>query len=156
MKNIKPYFLLSGIFISFCLSSCLFNNSKSKQKINSNNQINFTNKSNVPLIAICKNENTVACFQNSISDLILNEAKRRNLTLKNDTLKVGVRINKDGTTSILDNETTNSELNAVTEDVLLSMEIIEPAFIDSQNSYQTVSYSWFIVIKDNKMINRFH
>lgn len=115
----------------------------------------FTNKSRIPLISKCKKNHTEACLQNSISDLILTEANKRNLTLKNDTLKIGVRINKDGSTSIMDNETKNLELKKVVTDVLSSMELIEPAYIKSLKRYETVSYSWYILIKNNEITNRF-
>ena len=115
----------------------------------------FINKSRIPLISKCKKNHTEACLQNSISDLILSEANKRNLTLKNDTLKIGVRINKDGSTSIMDNETKNSELKEVVTDVLSSMELIEPAYIKSLKRYETVSYSWYILIKNNEITNRF-
>ncbi|WP_298507105.1 hypothetical protein [uncultured Maribacter sp.] len=115
----------------------------------------FTNKSRIPLISKCKNNHTEACLQNSISDLILSEANKINLTLKSDTLKIGVRINKNGSTSIMDNETKNSELKKVVTDVLSSMELIEPAYIKSLKRYETVSYSWYILIKNNEITNRF-
>lgn len=115
----------------------------------------FINKSRIPLISKCKKNHTEACLQNSISDLILNEAIKRNLTLKNDTLKIGVRINKDGSSSLMDNETKNSELKKVVTDVLSSIELIEPAYIKNLKRYETVSYSWYILIKNNEITNRF-
>jgi len=33
------------------------------------------------------------------------------------------------------------------------MELIEPAYIQSQNGYETVSYFWYILIQNNKIIN---
>ena len=115
----------------------------------------FINKSRIPLISQCKKNHTDACLQNTISDLILSEVTNRNLTIKNDTLKVGIRINKDGSTSILDNKTKNSELKKVANDILSSLEVIEPAYIKSLKRYETVSYSWYIIIKENEIINRF-
>ena len=155
MKKRNLTYLLCGIFTLICISSCITNKSKINEKSVPTEKQNFTNKSRIPLISNCKDNHTEACLQNIISDIILNEAKKQNLTLKTDTLKVGVRFNKDGSVSILDNETNNSELKNITADVLNKMELIEPAYIESLNRYETVSYSWYILIKDNKITNRF-
>ena len=155
MKKRNMICLLCGIFTLILISSCITNKSKIDKKAEQTKKQNFTNKSRIPLISNCKDNHTEACLQNTISDLILNEAKKQNLTLKADTLKVGVRFNKDGSVSILDNETNNSELKNITTDVLNSMELIEPAYIESLNRYETVSYSWYILIENNKMTNRF-
>tara|TARA_R110002167_G_scaffold363637_1_gene584375 strand:+ start:1393 stop:1824 length:432 start_codon:yes stop_codon:yes gene_type:complete len=137
------------------ISSCITNKTKIDKKTEQTEKYNFTNKSRIPLISNCKDNHTESCLQNTISDLILNEAENRSLTLKADTLKVGVRFNKDGSVSILDNETKNVELKNLTSDVLSKMELIEPAYIKSLNRYETVSYSWYILIENNKMTNRF-
>ena len=39
--------------------------------------------------------------------------------------------------------------------VLNKMELIEPAYIESLSRYETVSYSWYILIENNRMTNRF-
>lgn len=155
MKKRNLIYLLYGIFTLVLISSCITNKPKINKKTVTTERQNFTNKSRIPLISNCKDNHTEACLQNTISDLILNEAKKRNLTLKTDTLKVGVRFNKDGSVSILDNETNNSKLKNTTTDVLNNMELVEPAYIESLNRYETVSYSWYILIENNKMTNRF-
>ena len=155
MKKSNLIYLLCGIFNLILISSCITNKTKIDKKTEKTEKQNFTNKSRIPLISNCKDNHTEACLQNTISDLILNEAKKQNLTLKKDTLKVGVRFNKDGSVSILDNETKNAELKNIANDVLNKMELIEPAYIESLSRYETVSYSWYILIENNRMTNRF-
>ncbi len=154
-KKSNLIYLLCGIFTLILISSCMTNKPKIDEKTTQKEKQHFTNKSRIPLISNCKDNHTNACLQNTISDLILNEAKNRNLTLKTDTLKVGIRFNKDGSVSILNNETKNVELKNVTTAVLNKMELIEPAYIESLNRYETVSYSWYIFIENNRMTNRF-
>ena len=48
-----------------------------------------------------------------MSELILKEANRQNLDLKNDTINIGFRIDEDGTTAILDNQSNNKELKRI-------------------------------------------
>lgn len=161
MKHRALYSII-GLLIGCLMTSCLNTaakpdkqNPKSIQHKPKTEAPQFTNTSRIPLIANCKDNYTEACLQNTISDRILIEANKRNLKLENDTLQIGVRFNKDGSISTLKNNTTNSELKIVVDDVLNTMETIEPADIESINSYETVSYSWFVLIKDNVITNRF-
>ena len=162
MKQPTPYPIIIVLLIGCLMTSC-FNpkaepdkpNPKPVQKAPKVEAPQFTNTSRIPLIANCKDNHTEACLQNTISDLILSEANKRNLKLENDTLQIGIRFNKDGSISTLNNKTSNSDLKEAVEEVLNNMDTIEPAYIESINSYETVSYSWFVLIKDNVMINRF-
>ncbi len=149
MKNNKIEIIICVLFALFFFNSCI--SSMQKNEVITN-QLKFKNKSKTPLIKNCKNDQTEACLLNTINNMILLEVKQRNLILKNDTLKIGIRINKNGTTSILENETNNSSLKKVTSDVLSSIDIIEPAYFKSQNSYQAVSYFWDIFIENNEII----
>lgn len=153
MKNNRIGIIICGLFALFFLNSCISNKSKNNQKKEVIlNQLRFKNKSKIPLIKNCKNNQTEACLMNSINNMILFEVNERNLILKKDTLKIGIRINKDGTTSILENETNNTNLKDVALDVLSSMDIIEPAYFKSQNSYKAVAYFWDIIIENNEVI----
>ena len=155
MKIRNLTYIIFGIITLILINSCITNKSKVDKQKGVTEQQNFTNKSRIPLILDCKENHTEACLQNTISDLILKKAGKRNLELRSDTLKIGLRFNKNGSVSILDNETKNTELKKVANDVLNSMELIEPAYIKSLNRYEAVSYSWYILIKDNEMTNRF-
>lgn len=115
----------------------------------------FTNTLSIPLISSCKDDHTEACLKNTIGDMILNEANKRNISLSTDTLQIGIRFNKDGSISTLNNNTTNDKLKTVVHDVLNGMEPIEPAYFERLNSFETISYTWYIIIKDNNIINRF-
>ncbi len=154
MKNSRIEIIIYVFFVLFFLNSCILNKSKSKQKKEVlTNHLKFKNKSKIPLIKNCKNNQTKECLLNSINNMILSEVNERNLILTKDTLKIGVRINKDGTTSILKNETTNLDLKNVTFDVLSSMNIIEPAYFESQNSYKAVAYFWYVFIENNELVS---
>ncbi|WP_299716639.1 hypothetical protein [uncultured Tenacibaculum sp.] len=147
-KNLKKLnsILLTVILLTSCVSKKTHNSDR-KQK-------EFSNRSSIPLISDCRDNHTESCLQNTISDLILKEANENNLDLKNDTLKVSVRINPNGSISVLDNKTNNKKLKASSLNTLENMKSIEPAYIESLGEYRAVSYSWYILIKDNKIINR--
>lgn len=131
------------------ISSCITHNSMEKK----NNKIDFSNKTDKPIYPNCiSSSDKDICLQEGISKLILKEALKRNLVLKNDTLKLGVQINSDGTTTVLENETNNSKLRILSHDVLTNLPIIEPAFSEKLNKYVSVGYSFYILIKDNSLI----
>ena len=144
-----------NLIILVLFTSCIF--PKSNNQVQESNSVteSFTNRSIVPLITECKNNHTEACFQNTLSSLILDEAKRRDLILEKDTLKVSIRINKDGSAYLFDNESNNFLLKEVSSDVLNSLPSIQPAYSEKKQDYVAVSYSWYILIEDNEMINKF-
>lgn len=152
MTQINKILFLT-ILITFC--SCIFPKTKKEMQEPTSSTTEFTNKSMTPLIENCRNKNTEACFHNTLSDFILNRVKEENLNLTKDTLQVLIRINQDGSTSLLENKTTNPLLRKVSSDVLTSLPQIEPAYSGKQQEYVTTSYSWFIIIENNKVINRF-
>ncbi|WP_299680907.1 hypothetical protein [uncultured Tenacibaculum sp.] len=115
----------------------------------------FTNRSRTPLLKKCRKTPTDACFMNTISDLVLKEAKRKKLILKNDTLKIGIDVKTNGKASLGINQTKNSELKKLVNQLFSSMETIEPAYSDYSKKYTQSSTSWYIIIKDNEMVNRF-
>ena len=136
------------------LASC--NEKKADEKPNNKVDLtnDFSNKRMVPLIDNCKTEQTLSCLQNTISELILAEAKSKMISLKNDTLQVGILIKADGSTSIKKNESSNSLLKKVSFNVLNSLPPIEPAYTEFQKKYVSYSFSWFIIIQNDEIINR--
>jgi len=92
------------VLFFICLNSCLLK----KPRTDISNHTNYSNKSEIPLISFCKNDNTKACLLNSINDLILSEVEKNGLKTKKDTIRVGLRFNIDGTISILKNDSNNS------------------------------------------------
>ncbi len=157
--NIK--IILSG-FGLLLLTSCIISTSKteeSESKTKPQEEIaevpQFTNTSMTPLIKGCEDDHNANCLRNTISGLILKEAKQRNLQLESDTLELGVRFNKDGSVSLMKNNTKNMALKALSEDVINAIDQVEPAYVESLNSYETISFSWFVIIQNNAIINRF-
>lgn len=84
MKKTNWTYIFYGILTLILISSCKTNISKTDNKSELPKQQNFTNKSRIPLISNCKDNHIEACLQNTISDLILKEVEKRNLTLKTD------------------------------------------------------------------------
>ena len=115
----------------------------------------FSNKKMYPLINGCESEQKPTCFENSISELVLNQIKKENLFFENDTLQVGVQVSDDGNVTIQKNETKNPLLKEVSARALNSLPQIEPAYSQFENKYVNMSLSWFIVINNNEIINRF-
>ncbi|WP_145758386.1 hypothetical protein [Sediminicola sp. YIK13] len=138
----------------FLLASC----KEKKNDEKSNDQVElkreFSNKNMVPLIENCESDPTLSCLQNTISDIILEEAKKRKVSLINDTLQVEILVKYDGSTSILKNKTSNPLLEKISYDALSSLPEIEPAYTDFQNSYVNMSFSWFIIIQNDVLTNR--
>ncbi|WP_298503583.1 hypothetical protein [uncultured Maribacter sp.] len=155
MKNSKIRSIFLGILTLMCLASCVSRKSKNKPKTIIVKHRKFSNKSKIPLIENCKNDQTEECLKKTISNLILFEVKKRELNLLKDTLKIGIRINADGTTSVMENLTNNFALRKVAFDVLNSMDVIQPAYFESQKSYKTVSYFWYMIIENNTIVDEF-
>lgn len=153
---------MMSVFGMLLLTSCIISTSKNEvpkakpepqeEKVEAPR---FTNTSMTPLIKGCEDNHNANCLRNTISDLILTEAKQRDLELETDTLEIGVRFNKDGSVTLLKNNTKNNELKSLTEDVINTIGQVEPAYIESLNAYETISFSWFVIIHNNEIINRF-
>ena len=148
MKKILTYSLFGLLF-----SSCLI--SVKKETKGEVVEHNFTNLEYYPIYPGCQNEqDPESCLMVSISDKILDKAKRENLILPNDTLKVGFRIDPDGSTYVLDNETNNAELKIISNSVLNSLPTIEPAYSKKLEEHVSSGYSFYIIIKENERINK--
>jgi hypothetical protein len=151
-KKLISYFI--GIFILILNSSCFSNKPNNTGKVESKTERNFKNKSRVPFIENCKSNQTDACFQNSISEIILKKASERNLILEKDTLQIGIRVNQNGTLTILDNITSNQSLKKVVSEVIPDLKNIEPGYLESQKRYISSGYKWYIIIENNKLKNK--
>ena len=115
----------------------------------------FNNKSPYAIFPNCeKDSDPIGCLQNNVGELIVSKAKERKLEFSKDTLKVTIKINKDGTQKILDNSTKNSQLKNLSSEVLKKLPIIEPAYSSRKKDYVSSSYSFYILIENNKMINK--
>ncbi|MDO6473098.1 hypothetical protein [Maribacter sp. 1_MG-2023] len=159
-KNIYPIHKILIVYRTLVNDSKLngteYVGSKDRTKLIEKNKSlpKFKNKSRIPLISECKKNHTEACFQNAISNKILSRANQYKIVLPADTLKVRIRINKDGSTTLSENQTKNPELKKITEDVVNSLKDIEPAYIKSKETYETVSYSWYVIFRNNEITNR--
>ncbi|MBO0341053.1 hypothetical protein [Flagellimonas profundi] len=151
-RNLITYFI--GIFILILNSSCFSNKPNRASKTESKTEQNFKNKSSVPFIENCENNQTDACFQNSISEIILNKANERNLVLEKDTLQIGIRVNENGTLTILDNITSNESLKKIVPEAISDLKNIEPGYLESQKRYISSGYKWFIIIENNELKNK--
>ena len=151
-RNLISYFI--GIFILILNSSCFSKKPNRTSKTESKTEQNFKNKSSVPFIENCENNQTDACFQNSISEIILNKANERNLVLEKDTLQIGIRVNENGTLTILDNITSNESLKKIVPEAISDLKNIEPGYLESQKRYISSGYKWFIIIENNELKNK--
>ncbi len=145
------YFKLLAL-ICLVFNSCIFKVNKDNRNSNLYEKLNFKNKSEIPFISECKENHSEACLKDYINELILNEAKNRNLNLLQDTLNIGIRINVDGTTSILEIKSNNHYLEQVTFDVLSKIKIIEPAYIEDLERYESTAFFWYFFVQKNELI----
>lgn len=115
----------------------------------------FNNKSPFAIFPNCeKNSDPIGCLQNNVGELIVSRAKEKKLKFSKDTLKVTIKINEDGTQEIIDNSTKNDQLKSLSSEVLKKLPIIQPAYSKRRNEYVSSSYSFYILIEDNEMINK--
>lgn len=146
-----PYLTLAQVLLSFLLICCSSNKRQNKEaKI----QINFKNISIVPYIENCKNNQTDFCFQNSISEMIIEEANQKKLILKTDTIDIGLKINEDGSLTLTKNKASNNLLRQVTNDVINNLTEIEPGYLESEKRFISTGYRWTIIIENNQLINK--
>jgi hypothetical protein len=94
------------------------------------------------------------CLTNSIQELIFKNAKKNNLTLIKDTLKVGIRIEVDGSSTIMENKSNNKELEKLSQNVLENLPYIEPASSTSLNQKVTSAYSFYVIFENNEITSK--
>jgi hypothetical protein len=106
-----------------------------------------------PLVKGCENATSSSCLENSISRSIINEANKRKVILKADTLNIGVKFKPNGKLEIIRNISNNTDLKKLAVDAISSMKILAPGFSKRENRYVTHTNVWFIIFKDNQFVN---
>ena len=94
------------------------------------------------------------CLTNSIQELISKNAKEGNLNLIKDTLKIGIRIEVDGSSTIMENKSNNKELENLSQNVLENLPYIGPARSKSLNRKVTSAYSFYVIFENNKITSK--
>ena len=94
------------------------------------------------------------CLTNSIQELISKNAKKNNLSLIKDTLKIGIRIEVDGSSTIMENKSNNKELESLSQNVLEDLPYIEPASSKSLNRKVTSAYSFYVIFENNEITSK--
>ncbi len=155
LMYLNRFSIISLMFILMIAISCKREKSQLSTKETVKVKDSFSNKKMYPLINGCETAEKPTCFENNISDLILTQIKEENLFFENDTLQVGVQVSEDGIVTIQKNETKNPLLEETSSRALNSLPRIEPAYSQFTNKYVNMSLSWFIIIKNNEIVNRF-
>lgn len=109
-----------------------------------------------PTFPRCENStDKIGCMNNEIRKLILQKIKEKNILIKNDTLKIGFLVQKDGEirprkSSI---KSTNQELEKIGMETINNLPKIIPSY--SERVKQNVSFenSFYIIIANNKITN---
>ncbi len=96
------------------------------------------------------------CLINSIQELISINAKKNNLTLTKDTLKIGIRIEIDGLSTIMENKSNNKELESLSQNVLENLPYIEPASSKSLNRKVSSVYSFYVIFENNAITSKWN
>ncbi|MBU2951823.1 hypothetical protein KO493_14075 [Tamlana agarivorans] len=94
------------------------------------------------------------CLTNSIQELISKNAKKNNLTLTKDTLKVAIRIEIDGSSTIMENKSNNKKLESLSQNVLENLPYIEPASSKSLDRKVTSAYSFYLIFENNEITSK--
>ncbi|CAL2075377.1 hypothetical protein [Tenacibaculum sp. 190524A05c] len=94
------------------------------------------------------------CLVNSIQELISKKAEESKLVLAQDTLKVGIRIEVDGSSTILSNKSNNKELESLSLKVLEDLPYIEPAISKKLNKKVTSGFSFYVIFKNNEITSK--
>ena len=90
---------------------------------------------------------------NSIQKLIALNTQKQQLNLVNARLKIGLRVEVDGLITILDNSSSNKELETIALTTLTSLPFIEPAFSKTQNKKVTSAFFFDVVFENNELIS---
>ena len=145
---------LTYLSIVILFNSCLVSIKKEQKEIFEETP-SFTNQQSYPIYPGCENEkDPESCLMASVSDKILDQAIKENLNLLKDTLKVDFKINANGSSRILANETNNTELKRISSSVLNNLPLIEPGYSKRLEKHISSSYSFYIIIEGNKRINK--
>ena len=148
MKSILTFFLI--LFLSNCGQKKVV---ESKQKKTLTREL-----SEIPTFPNCETYKDWIekefCLTNSIQELISKNAKKNNLTLKKDTLKVGIRIEIDGSSTIMENKSNNKKLEKLSQNVLENLPYIEPASSKSLDRKVTSAYSFYVIFENNEITNK--
>ncbi|WP_162880272.1 hypothetical protein [Mariniflexile rhizosphaerae] len=109
-----------------------------------------------PTFPDCENSDTkISCMNNKVRDLVLKRLEKENIRIENDTLKVGFLVQIDGSTKPWKSsiKSINKELEKIGLETIENLPIMVPSY--SERMKQNVSYgnSFFIIIKDNKVVN---
>ena len=111
----------------------------------------FTNRSIVPLIEDCADNNSKTCFRTAISEMILKEAMAQNVILDQDTVEIGLRVKDTGQTYLLWVKSSNDSLYNVSRQVLTSLEDIQPGYSIEENKYVTLTHAWCTAYDQSKI-----
>jgi len=95
-----------------------------------------------------------SCLTNSIQELIYKRAKKNNLTLAKDTLKVGIRIVIDGSSTLIENKSKNKKLESLSQKILENLPYIEPASSKSLDRKVTSAYSFYVIFENNEITSK--
>jgi hypothetical protein len=147
--NVSYIFLIGCILILSCAS-------KHEVSTQANPQITsrtFKLKPMFPVIINCRDAISSSCLENEISNLIIDEARKKDLLLLNDTLQIGIKFMKTGDLELLLNESSNKNLKNLSSSLVNSIDMLAPAYSKRENRYTTHTYYWYVIIKDNALFN---
>ncbi|WP_405207166.1 hypothetical protein [Aquimarina sp. LLG6339-5] len=115
---------------------------------------NFKNRSMIPFVSQCRDNHTYSCLQNYVSDLILKKATEKKLVLKKDTLNIGITIKPNGEISEYRNKSSNLLFKKIAREVISQLKNIEPSYVTRDEEYIASTFTWYIIVENNKLSNR--
>lgn len=95
------------------------------------------------------------CLRNSVRKRILKELELENVVIKNATLKVGFRVEIDGSITPFERDikSNNKQLQTIALQTIIGLPKMIPAYSKKMNQNVTAANSFYLVIKDGKIAN---
>ena len=148
MKNLKIVFIVA-------LLGFVFGCGQKKVVTQQPNKVLTKELSEIPTFPGCESHTDWIekefCLMNSIQKLIALNAQKQQLNLPNARLKIKVRVEVDGSTTIIENSSSNKELETIAQATLTSLPFIEPAFSKTQKKKVTSAFFFDVVFENNEL-----
>ncbi|OUS13888.1 hypothetical protein A9Q93_08880 [Nonlabens dokdonensis] len=119
--------------------------------------LDYWNETSATFINCDKSGDKINCLQEGIGNLIayaINEQhKKNNFEIKKIVIKINIRVDENGESTILNLETENKNVQIIAQKVLDSLPLFKPPYSISKFRSVTASYAFYTSLEKNKKIN---
>jgi hypothetical protein len=138
----KGLIILTLLFSIFCFGQ--------KDKT----MLDYMNETSATFVNCSNSNNKIDCLENKIGNLIVskvNEEHRKNsFDLKIAQIKILIRVEESGESTLLELETENQKIKVIAEKTLKELPLFVPAYSTTEFRSVTASYGFYATIELNK------